>query len=281
MYVLRQEDKNGDAAVVDTAIKIGEGIMMQAFTRNYKDNSTQSGFQFTFFCDSCKDGYKTGFMDSKTYKMQRGLRVAGTGASIAGSLIGGKANRVAQAANRGSMAVAGNLHGRMSPEWKKEHEKAFELGQNEAKQHFTRCPSCNKYVCGQCWNEDSGLCTRCAPRQEVYVAKAHAGAMKRNINQAERNAQVWNGAVESKTTVCPSCGKPAGSGKFCNSCGASLDMKECPGCGMKNSQSVRFCNHCGENLQNAVGGVSNKCNGCGMENAPGTRFCGGCGNKLI
>jgi len=27
--------------------------MLQAFTRNYNDNSTDAGFQFTFYCDIC------------------------------------------------------------------------------------------------------------------------------------------------------------------------------------------------------------------------------------
>jgi hypothetical protein len=36
--------------------------MLQAFTRNYQDNSTEAGFQFTFYCDNCNDGYKSGFI---------------------------------------------------------------------------------------------------------------------------------------------------------------------------------------------------------------------------
>lgn len=42
--------------------------MMTAFTRNYEDNSTEAGFQFTFYCDVCNDGYKTSFVESETYK---------------------------------------------------------------------------------------------------------------------------------------------------------------------------------------------------------------------
>ena len=152
-------------------------------------------------------------------------------------------------------------------------------GQNEAQEHFHRCPNCNKYLCDHCWNEDTGLCTACAPRQEVYVAQAHAAAMKRNIDEAGETATVWQGEIESKTTICPACGKPAGSGKFCNNCGASLDLKTCPKCGAKNAQSVRFCNQCGENLTQAVT-PSGKCSACGFDNPPGTKFCGNCGNKL-
>lgn len=40
--------------------------MLQSFTRNYEDNSTDAGFQFTFYCDICEDGYKSEFVESQT-----------------------------------------------------------------------------------------------------------------------------------------------------------------------------------------------------------------------
>ena len=42
---------------------------LQPFTENFADNSTEAGFQFTFFCDLCQEGYKTTFIESKTYRM--------------------------------------------------------------------------------------------------------------------------------------------------------------------------------------------------------------------
>lgn len=251
--------------------------MLQAFTRNYEDNSTEAGFQFTFYCDNCRDGYKSSFIESETYKKNRGIRALSQGASILGSFIGGKASSVGWAAQRGGDVLSERWSG-MSPEWQKEHERAFERSQNEAKNHFHRCHACNKYVCDDCNNEDEGLCISCAPRQEVYVAKARASAMRRNIDETASSATVWQGNLESKTTVCPSCGKPAGTGKFCNNCGASLDLAVCPSCGKKNAQSVRFCNHCGSPMASAA--RTGKCRTCGEENPPGTRFCGGCGAKL-
>jgi len=252
--------------------------MLQAFTRNYHDNSTEAGFQFTFYCDICNDGFKSSFIESETYKKRGLMRGLGQGASILGSLVGGRAGNLGWTADRATSVMSERFHGQ-SPEWHKEHEKAFERAQNEVRKHFHRCPNCNNYACDQCYNEDTGLCTRCSPRQEVYVAQAHAAAMKRNIDDAGQNATVWQGNIESKTTMCPSCGKPAGSGKFCNNCGASMDLKECPQCGAKNSQAVRFCNNCGQNLA-AAPAASGRCSACGEENPPGTRFCGGCGNKL-
>ncbi len=32
---------------------------LQPFTDNYEDNSSEAGFQFTFFCSICREGYKT------------------------------------------------------------------------------------------------------------------------------------------------------------------------------------------------------------------------------
>ncbi len=250
--------------------------MLKAFTRNYEDNSTEAGFQFTFYCDNCQDGYKSSFIESETYKKGKGLRGLAHGASILGSLVGGKLSEVGWAAERGGNVLSERFEGR-SPEWLKEHEKAFERAQNEAKGHFHRCHSCYKYVCDACHNEDEGLCVVCAPRQEVFVAKTRADAMRRNIEDAGASATVWKGSIESKTTVCPICGKPAGAGKFCNNCGASMAMAICPSCGKENAQGVRFCNHCGGSMT-APRHV--KCPGCGQENQPGTNFCGGCGAKL-
>jgi len=170
------------------------------------------------------------------------------------------------------------FHG-MSSEWQKEHERAFEWAQNESKQHFHRCHSCHKYVCDACFNEDEGLCVDCAPRQEIFVAKTRADAMRRNIEEAGEKATVWKGRIESKTTICPTCGKPAGTGKFCSNCGASLEMNTCANCGAKNALGVRFCNNCGSPMA-AAHKAAGRCPGCGQENPPGTKFCGNCGSKL-
>jgi len=182
--------------------------MLRGFTRNYQDNSTEAGFQFTFYCDVCQDGYKSSFIESTTYKKKGLLRGLGQGASIVGSLLGGRASSLGYGADRASSVLSQTFEGK-SPEWQKEHEKAFAFAQNETKQHFQRCPSCHSYVCDHCYNEDEGLCVKCAPRQEISVAKARAEAMKRNIGEAGATATVWQGAIESKTTICPQCGKPA------------------------------------------------------------------------
>lgn len=252
--------------------------MLKSFTRNYEDNSTEAGFQFTFYCDICNDGFRSSFIESETYRKGKGLRGLARGAGILGSLVGGNLGNLGWAAERGGDVLSERFEDR-SPEWQKEHERAFIQAQNEAQEHFHRCHACHRYVCDACYNEDEGLCTDCAPRQEVYVARARADAMRRNIDEASDNATVWQGRIESKITVCPVCGKPAGSGKFCNNCGTSMEMKVCQRCGAKNSLSVKFCNNCGANLSQAAP-EPGKCTACGAQNAPGTRFCGECGNRL-
>ena len=175
------------------------------------------------------------------------MRGVGRGASMLGGILGGRIGSIGYGADRVTDILGERFEGR-SPEWQKEHEKAFELAQNEAKQYFHRCHGCNQYVCDACYNEDEGLCTSCAPRQDVYVAKARAEAMKRNIDTAGETATVWKGNIESKTTTCPVCGKPAGNSKFCTNCGASMERVTCPNCGAKIAHGIKFCGECGTRL---------------------------------
>ena len=253
--------------------------MLNAFTRNYEDNSTEAGHQFTFYCDVCNNGWRSGFIESETYRKNQFFQGLGSAASTLGGLFGGRLSNIGYSADRATDIISERFENR-SPEWQKEHEQAFIQARNEALPHFHRCPSCNQFVCDHCWNEDEGLCTECAPRQEIYVAKARAEAMKRNIDEASQTATVWKGEIESKTTICPVCGKPAGSGKFCNNCGASMALKVCPNCGSKNSHNVKFCGECGSPLNAQPVRPQGLCPSCGTQNAPGTRFCGECGTKL-
>jgi len=250
--------------------------MLTSFTRNYEDNSTDAGFQFTFYCDICNDGFKSSFIESETYSKGRGLRGLAQGAGVLGGLVGGRFGSLGNSLERGGNILSERFEG-MSPDWQKAHEKAFEQAQREAQEHYHRCHSCHKWVCDVDHNEDEGLCVECAPRQEVYVAKAKAEAMKRNIDEASETATVWKGTIESKTITCHSCGKPAGAGKFCNNCGASMALNKCPSCGKENAQGVKFCNECGSPM---VAPQKLKCPGCGVELAPGTKFCGECGAKV-
>ena len=222
--------------------------MMQAFTRNYEDNSTDAGFQFTFYCDVCHDGFKTSFIESATYKKGSLLRGLTRGIGAAGSLFGGALGNISSAAYQGEHILSERFEG-MSPEWQKEHEKAFAMAQNEAKQHFHRCHKCHSWVCDTCFNDEVGLCAECAPRANVEIAAARADKMKRDIWDKADQTQVFQGEIEQKTTFCPNCGKPAGNAKFCTNCGSNLAQNTCPTCGAENDPSVRFCGECGTKLK--------------------------------
>ncbi len=221
--------------------------MMTAFTRNYEDNSTEAGFQFTFYCDICNDGYKTSFIESETQKKNSKLRGLGQGVWAVSNLLGGKLSNVGWAVERGTDVLSERFNG-MSAQWQKEHEQAFIRAQNEAQQHFHRCHGCRRWVCDADFNEEEGMCVECAPRQNIAVAKAKAQAMQNNLDDAANTQTVWSGKLESKTTVCPECGKPAGSGKFCNNCGANLQQRKCNNCGALLADGVRFCGECGLKL---------------------------------
>jgi hypothetical protein len=219
---------------------------LKPFTANFADNSTDAGFQFTFYCQICNEGYKTSFIESKTYRKGSLFRNIGRATSIASSLLGG--SRFGYSVERGADLLSERFEG-MSPEWHREHEQAFELAQNEAKAHFHRCPRCTKWVCENDWNEQVGLCTDCAPRESIEVTAARAEKMVQDIRTKAGETQVFTGEISDRTTLCPQCGKPAGTGKFCVNCGCRLDMAKCPKCGATNSAESKFCGECGTRLQ--------------------------------
>lgn len=220
-------------------------MTMQAFTDNFEDNSTEAGFQFTFYCDLCREGYKTHFIESSTFKKGSFFKGIGRAISLGASILG--SSNVGYHAERGADILSERFHG-MSPEWQKEHDHSFELAQNEAKEHFIRCPRCKKWVCENDWNEQEGLCVEDAPRMAVEVAAAKAEKMVEDIREKAQKTKVFTGEIETKQTICPQCGKPAGEGKFCNNCGASITLLECPKCGAKNNATSRFCGECGNKI---------------------------------
>jgi hypothetical protein len=220
-------------------------MALQPFTDNFADNSTEAGFQFTFFCDLCQEGYKTNFIESKTYKKAGLLRGLGKALSIGATVLG--QTGIGSSIERGSDILTERFEG-MSPEWHKEHEVAFGIAQNEAKGHFKRCPKCKKWVCENDWNEQEGLCVDDAPREAVEVAAAKAEKMVEDIKEKAKGTQVFKGEIESKQTLCPQCGKPAGEGRFCNNCGAPLLFIKCSKCGTNSPFGTRFCGECGTKL---------------------------------
>jgi hypothetical protein len=215
----------------------------QSFTSNFQDNSNEKGFMFTFMCDLCREGYKTQFVEAKSSKKGKFLKGFGSVLGTAAQMTG-KFNNVGSAIERGTGAISNNYQG-MTAEWHKEHEEAFATAQNQAKGHFHRCPKCKRWTCDNDWNEQEGLCVEDAPRQNIEVAAAKAKKMVDDIGAKASSTQVFNGKIESKQTICPKCGKPSGEGKFCNNCGASLELIKCPKCGIQSAAGTKFCGECG------------------------------------
>jgi hypothetical protein len=220
-------------------------VKIQPFTRNYDDNSTEAGFQFTFYCDICGNGFKTEFIESKTHKKQGLFKGIGKAFSIASSIAN---TNIGHDIGRGADAISDRFSG-MTPEWHKEHERAMELAMNEAKESFNRCPRCHKWVCDMCWNKQEGLCVEDAPRMSSEVAAARAKKMVKDIEEEAEATTVFSGKIERQETICPNCGKPTGEGKFCINCGTNLQLQKCPNCGENIPMGQRFCGECGTRLQ--------------------------------
>ena len=247
-------------------------MAMQSFTRNYKDNSTETGFEFVFNCDSCADGSQTQFVECKSARKGNFLRSLTEGIGAGARMVG--LHDLAYGLERGGDLATRQFEG-MSAEWHKEHETAFKNAMNEAKEQFHRCQGCNSYVCDACFNEEEGLCVICAPRENTAVSKARSRRRVDEINEMADTTNVFKGKVDARQIICPKCGKPVGQGKFCANCGASAGLMLCPKCGAENQQGTKFCSECGQKL-----GGKPKCPSCGTENEAGAKFCCDCGGKL-
>lgn len=245
-------------------------MAMQSFTRNYQDHSTEAGFEFTFECDNCGDGYKTPFIECRSYKRGGFFKTLTDGLSAGARIVG--LHNVAYGVEQGGHIASRRFDG-MTPEWHKEHEIAFEKAMNEAKEHFHRCHGCHKWVCDACINDEEGLCVECAPRENIVVAKARSERLAEEVREKASTANVFHGNIDSRQITCPVCGKPVAQGKFCNNCGASVSLAVCSKCGAQNQQGVKFCSECGNRLGSPA------CPQCGAEVAPDAKFCNECGAK--
>lgn len=205
------------------------------FTKNYTDHSTDTGFQFEFFCDRCGNGFRTHFTPY----------AAGTAAQLlnsASSLFGGFLDRAANASEH--VRSAG---------YQKAKDAAFIKAIEELKPEFIQCPRCSNWVCKtSCWNTKKGLCKQCAPDLGVEMSAAQSSRSVEEIwahaAMAEEDKHLgtenWRKNIRAS---CPECGKSlATDAKFCPECGAKLvDDSKCPQCGTKLQPGAKFCAECG------------------------------------
>ena len=204
------------------------------FTDNYQDLSTDTGFQFKFFCQSCGNGYMSSWQANK-------VGIAGDVVRAAGNIFGGIFGRASSGSYEIQRAVGGT-----------EHDHALESAVNEIRPLFIQCKRCGKWVCKEiCWNAERGLCKSCAPILQREIAAKQAEITVEQAEQKLREQDLTAGInlTAEATVLCPSCGKETQNGKFCSECGAPLRPKtECPKCGAKVGAKDKFCPECGQKL---------------------------------
>jgi membrane protease subunit (stomatin/prohibitin family) len=112
------------------------------------------------------------------------------------------------------------------------------------------------------------------------VGNAMAGAMSNAMNPQQPQQSAQSGAAASAPGVkCPKCGAAnTGASKFCNECGAKLEVASetvpCVKCGAELRAGAKFCGECGSKQEKPV------CPNCQAEAAPGAKFCNECGTKI-
>lgn len=202
------------------------------FTRNHDDLSSDTGFQFKFYCDKCGNGHMSEFVTSK-------VGAAGSLLRTAGALFGGVLGNMSSQAG-GVQRIAGS----------KEHDAAFRAAVDEARTYFKQCSRCGKWVCPEnCWNPDRSLCEECAPDLREEAAAAQAGAAKNQIWEKAAATDQTEGADMKRKAVafCPQCGEKSSGGKFCASCGGQLaSSTQCSQCGAAFKPGSKFCPECGQ-----------------------------------
>jgi hypothetical protein len=205
------------------------------FVRNYEDLSTETGFQFKFFCDKCQSGWVSGFEASAT-------GIAGGLLRAAGTFFGGVLGRAASSEYEIRKAVQGPAH-----------DAALKRAVEEGKQRFKKCSRCGHWVCPEtCWNASKGLCESCAPDLHEEAAAAQAQAAVQQVQaKAQQIDQTKGLNLDSNIQLrCPACDAQVQGGKFCPSCGAALAVKiGCKGCGAEMKAGAKFCPECGRKAE--------------------------------
>jgi uncharacterized protein (UPF0212 family) len=204
------------------------------FTNNYQDLSTENGFQFKFFCESCGNGNMSSWQANAT-------GIAGEMLRGAGNIFGGLLGRAASGSYEIQKAVGGPAH-----------DQALEKAVQEIRPLFVQCKRCGQWVCREiCWNAERSLCKKCAPIMQREVAAMQAGIAVQQAQEKLQKQDLTAGVdlTAEATLLCPACGAETQPGKFCSACGAALKPKsECSKCGSQVAAGAKFCPECGQKL---------------------------------
>ncbi len=173
------------------------------FTDNYEDLSTDTGFQFKFYCQRCGNGYMSEFRPFAAGRAAGMLQALG-------GLLGGRVASAGHSAYEIQRMVGGPAH-----------DNALAQAVAEVKPHFHQCSRCGAWVCDGCWNAQRGLC---APDLQEELAAAQQERRLEEVRErvAETSYAGQVNVTDTAVTACPHCGAKVSSGKFCNQCGEKL-----------------------------------------------------------
>ncbi len=210
----------------------------QSFTKNYRDHSNDSGFQFEFFCDKCGNGFRSTFKSNS-------MGVAASLLHAAGSLFGGVTQSAAWGADHVKDAFRGGA-------W----DTAFREAITECLPRFRQCTRCGQWVCPEvCWNEKKVMCETCAPDlQEEAAAIQQQVAIDQLREKAREIDQTQGQRVDGlQTAACGKCNARLQPGaKFCAGCGTPVGGAPrqvfCAQCGAPGAPGGHFCGSCGAKL---------------------------------
>lgn len=199
------------------------------FSDNYNDLSTDSGFQFEFYCEHCREAWRSPF---DRYAAGTAENLLGAAEGLFGGFFGTARNAVS------------NLRG---SGWSKAKDDALRQAVEQAREHFHRCPRCSNHHCDNCWNEDEGVCIVCVPRLDPELASIRREAkIQRAREEAYNQATVSREDLQERVVSCKDCGAPVGRAKFCPECGTPQSLtKNCGSCSAEMPSSAKFCPECG------------------------------------
>ena len=200
------------------------------FSDNHNDLSTDSGFQFEFFCEHCHDAWRSPF---DRYAAGTAESLLGAAEGIFGGIFGTARNAVGQIRGAG---------------WQKARDTALRQAVAQAREHFHRCPRCANHSCDNCWNADEGTCVACVPQLDAELASIRREAKLNKAREAAyERAEVSDADLTDRVVSCRECSAPVGRGKFCPECGTPVSLtRTCAGCEAEVPASAKFCPECGE-----------------------------------
>lgn len=204
-----------------------------AFTKNYRDHSNDTGFQFEFFCDKCGNGFRSSYRTNTVGFLSSMVKAA--------TSILGTGHRYGAGADQIKDVLRG-------PAW----DSAFKEAIEEILPRFHQCTRCGLWVCPDvCWNGPRQLCEACAPdlQEEAGAIQTRAAIEQARTRAAEHDQTGGLDMSAPQQAACPSCrARLEPNAKFCASCGHSLAGEAkgfCSQCGGKLAAGARFCAACG------------------------------------